>query len=101
MTDKEKLHKMADMILKDLSDRGQVVEGGWRAYELLCGLQNVSSTQRNECRKAFFFGAGHVFTSMITMMEPGTEPTDKDMERMNKLNSELEIFMQPFKKKEE
>lgn len=89
--------KIADALLQELSDRGQIIEGGWRAYELLAGLKNASEIQRNECRKAFFLGAQHLFVSMLKMLSSGTEPTDSDMERMDKIDLELRVFLENLK----
>lgn len=87
----------ADSLLQELSDRGQIVEGGWKAYELLSGLNYSPDIQRYEYRKAFFLGAQHVFSSIIRMLDPGLEPTDLDLERMNKLNTELNQFVKELK----
>ncbi len=89
MTPKE----IADALLRECSDRGQIVEGGWKAYEILNGLTKASEVQRNECRKAFFLGAQHVFASMLGMLDPGTEATELDLERMDKLDAELRRFI--------
>lgn len=85
--------QIADNLLRELSDRGQIVEGGWKAYELLTGLGKTSDIQRKECRKAFFFGAQHVFASLVAMLEPGTDATDTDIHRMTKLDAELRRFL--------
>ena len=89
--------QIADNLLRELSDRGQIVEGGWRGYELLTGLKNTTEVQRNECRKAWFFGAQHLFSSVIGILSPDADPTEMDLERMNKLNSELRRFLDEFK----
>lgn len=96
MTDATK--QLADSLLQELSDRGQIVEGGWKAYELLSGLKNASEIQRNECRKAFFLGAQHLFASIIGFLSPGTEADDLDLERMTKLDAELRAFLGTLKK---
>lgn len=91
------MREIADALLRELSDRGQIIEGGWKAYELLGGLNNTSEVQRTECRKAFFFGAQHLFASVLGMMDPGTEPTETDVERMTKLEAELKKFTNEMK----
>lgn len=90
--------EMADALLRELSDRGQIVEGGWRAYEILT-LKDASEIQRSECRKAYFFGAEHVFMSMMGMLDsgPGTEPTELELERMDKLHAEITRFVDEIK----
>ena len=91
--------QIAENLLRELSDRGKIVEGGWKAYELLSGLQNCPEVQRNECRKAFFLGAQHLWSSMFGCLDPGMEPTDRDMDRMEKLQAELEKFTASLKGK--
>lgn len=91
------INKIADALLQELSDRGQIIEGGWKAYELVSGLKNASEVQRNECRKAFFLGAQHLFSSIIGMLSPDNEPTESDMQRMDKLDAELRKFLKELK----
>lgn len=97
-TPEQQRAEIADNLVRELSDRGQIVEGGWRAYELMTGLNNASDIQRSECRKAFFFGAQHLFATLLGVLEPGAEPTEADMERMDKLDAELKRFMETMKK---
>lgn len=89
--------QLADNLLRELSDRGQIIEGGWRAYELLT-LRGTSELQRSECRKAFFFGAQHLFASVLGMMDEDKEPTAQDLERMDKLDKELKRFIEEMKR---
>ena len=41
-------------------------------------------------RLIFMAGAEHCFSSVLGMMDEGSEPTDKDMDRMTLLHNELE-----------
>ena len=96
MTDKERQQLATDITL-ELSNRGQIIEGGWKAYELL-SLRHCSELQCNEMRKAFYLGAQHLFASIMSILEPGTEPTDKDMNRVTLINEELNRFMEVYRK---
>ena len=89
--------QIADALLRELSDRGQIIEGGWKAYEKLT-LEGTSEIQRSECRKAFFFGAQHLFASVLGMLSPDAEPTELDLERMDKLDAELRRFLEEIKR---
>lgn len=91
--------QIADSLLRELSDRGQILEGGWRAYEWLSGLDKTSDVQRRECRKAFFLGAQHLYSCVLGMLDPGAEPTDLDLERMGKLDAELRKFLKEINEK--
>ena len=91
--------EMVDNLNRELADRGQIIEGGWRAFEIL-SLQGCSEVQRTEMRKAYFLGAQHLWSSMMSALDPapGTEPTELDMERFTKINAELEKFIEEMKK---
>ncbi len=94
MTQKE----IADNLTRELADRGQIIEGGWKALEIL-SLQGVSDVQRSEMRKAYFLGAQHLWASMMGILDPapGVEPTELDMERFTKIDAELEKFVEEMK----
>jgi hypothetical protein len=49
--------------------------------------------QISEMRKAYFFGAQHLFASVLNMLDPGSDPTDKDLRRMDLLEQELKAFV--------
>lgn len=89
--------QIADALTRECIDRGQIIEGGWKAMEILM-LKGASKIQRTEMRKAYFFGAQHLFASIMGILEPGDiEPTELDMERMTKINEELEKFVEDMK----
>lgn len=94
----EEMRKEVERITVDWANRGKVVQGGWLAYEFLTGIRNMSEVQRRECRRAFFSGAQHLFASILTILEPGAEPTQADLGRMDKINAELEEFMEELKR---
>ena len=97
MTERKMAREIADALTRECTDRGQIIEGGWKALELLM-LKDASDIQRSEMRKAYFFGAQHLFASIMNILEPGAEPTDLDMERMTKIHEELEKFVEEIKK---
>lgn len=97
MDEEEAAQKIADALTRECIDRGQIIEGGWKAMELLM-LKDASDVQRTEMRKAYFFGAQHLWASIMGILEPGSEPTELDMERMNKIHAELEKFTEEMKK---
>ena len=88
----EQQRKVLDEITRKLTDEGNLIEVGWQAMHLLVLPPNAPPTQVSEMRKAFFMGAQHVFASIMGMLEPGAEPTDKDMDRMTLIHNELEAF---------
>jgi hypothetical protein len=47
-------------------------------------------------RMAFFAGAQHLFGTIMTVLEPGDEPTPKDLQRMDLIHLELDAFIKDF-----
>lgn len=88
----ETISRLADKIAADWADRGKLIEGGWRAFVVVGGLTDAPEQQLNEMRKAYMLGAQHLYASIMGVMDPGTEPTDKDLRRMSLIHEELEAF---------
>jgi hypothetical protein len=72
--------------------QGRIVEAGWQSYRMVVIPANASTVQLVESRKAFFAGAQHLFSSIMVALDPGSEPTEADLERMDKINAELRAF---------
>ena len=53
--------------------------------------------QLDEMRNAFFAGAQHLFALITSVLEPGEEPTEKDLRRMGSIADELDRFIEDFK----
>lgn len=88
----EKIQKTIDEISKRLTDEGKLIEVGWAAMRLCVLPPDASPTQISEMRKVFFCGAQHLFASIMGILDPGAEPTDKDLDRMSLIHTELEAF---------
>lgn len=86
-----------DALSRDLIDRGKVIEAGWLGLRLITLPPGTPDIQVQEMRKAFFCGAQHLFASIIGMLSPGTEPTQKDFDRMTLIMRELEEFVNKVK----
>lgn len=84
-------------ITRDLIDSGLLIEFGWRTLCTTVVPPDASAVQLNEMRMAFFSGALHLYSSIMSMLEPGAEPTDNDMHRFHKIDSELEKFSDELK----
>lgn len=88
----EEQRKLHDAIATKLTDEGKLIEVGWATMNAFVLPADASPTQRAEMRKAFFMGAQHLFASIMGILEPGAEPTDKDLDRMTLIHNELEAF---------
>lgn len=90
---KDPKQQLIDKITSEWADKGKIVEGGWQAF-LAVGMHKAAPpVQIAEMRKAYFLGAQHLFASVLNMLDPGSEPTDRDLRRMGSLHRELEAFV--------
>jgi hypothetical protein len=64
------------------------IEAAWRGYEKL-----ISPRDKEEARLAFWAGASVLFHAMLKMLDPGDEPTDADLAKMDAINAEIEKFI--------
>lgn len=88
----DQMNRVIDKILAEWADKGKIIEGGWWAYVATSGLETASELQRAEMRKAYMLGAQHLFASVMRILDPGAEPTEKDLKRMDLIHQELERF---------
>lgn len=89
--------ELVTKMTKEFTDKGQIVEAGWQAYRMLSIPPNAPDIQVKECRLAYFFGAQHLFASIMGVLDQGEEPTESDMRRMDQINTELENFIKSVK----
>jgi hypothetical protein len=85
-----------ERLSRELADQGKLIEAGWVGLRIACDLEDAPKIQLEEMRNAFFAGAQHLFSSIMTILEPDAEPTDKDLERMDLIARELEKFINDF-----
>lgn len=90
--------KLIDEICRKLTDEGRLIEGGWMSLRLLTIPQDAPLVQLHEMRYSFFAGAQHLFASIMGILEPGAEPTEKDLQRLTTISNELERFVAEVKK---
>ena len=92
MADKAFLERLS----RELADKGKLIEAGWVGLRVACDLHDAPKHQLDEMRNAFFAGAQHLFSSIMTILEPDAEPTDKDLQRMDLIDKELRAFINDF-----
>jgi len=88
----ENTQQLAERIASRWADEGKIIEGGWQAMIIVCGLKDSSPEQLREMRRAYMLGAQHLFSSIFCILDPGTEPTERDLKRMDLIHAELEMF---------
>ncbi len=94
------VNEVVDKLTKEHADRGMIMEGGWQAFLVVGMPSDASDLQKSEMRKAYYLGAQHLFASIMGILDPGTEPTEQDMQRMTLISKELERFTQEMKRKQ-
>jgi hypothetical protein len=62
----------------------------WLAFSSVVYAPPVGAVQREECRRAFYAGGYSLLHLIMAMLDPGQEPTPRDIEKMTALERELE-----------
>ncbi len=79
----------------ELADQGKLIEAGFVGLRRAAMAPDAPEDQVREMRWAYMAGAQHLFSSIMTILEPGDdEPTEKDLARMDLISQELENFYQ-------
>lgn len=92
MTD-PRIERIAREVTKRLMDEGRIIEAGWVGLKLILERDGeLPPVQASEMRFAFMSGAYHLFSSVMSALDPDAEPTDADMRKMDRINAELERF---------
>lgn len=84
--------KQLDELTKKLTDQGRVIEAGWIGCRIAWVPKDAPEVQIIEMRRAYMAGAQHLFASIMGILDPGAEPTDSDLNRMDLIHKELEAF---------
>ena len=85
-----------ERLSRDLTDQGKLIEAGWIGLRLAAVPLDAPEIQLREMRQAFFAGAQHLFFSIMTILDPGSEPTEADLRRMDLIDKELRNFIADF-----
>ena len=92
MADRAYLERLS----REFTDQGKLIEAGWIGLRIAAIAPDAPALQLEEMRNAFFAGAQHLFGSIMNILDPGEEPTEKDMERIGLIDAELRSFIQEF-----
>lgn len=98
---REAIGKVADKTAGHFVDRGRIIEIGFAEMirQTYPDWQSMPKQQLDDLRCAFFGGAQHLFGSIMGILDPGTEPTERDMRRMELIAHELEAFIAEYKQR--
>jgi hypothetical protein len=92
----EQTRSITDALAKELTDRGLLIEAGFATLRGMVMHPDASDDQVRELRMAFFAGAQHLFESIMNILDPGEEPTDDDLKRIDLIDQELRRFIKEF-----
>jgi hypothetical protein len=87
---RRRIERAADELTKELSNKGKLIEAGFAAFASFVISKDAPATQLDEMRIAFMAGAEHVWSSVMNMLDPGEEPTDADLRRMDLIQKEID-----------
>jgi hypothetical protein len=80
-----------------LTDNGLLIEAGWASFRASVISSDAPEVRLREMRLSFFAGAQHLFGSIMTILDPGAESTEADLNRMELINNELDKFVTEMK----
>lgn len=84
--------RLMQELTRKLTDEGLLIEAGWASLRKVWLASDTPEAQVADLRKAFMAGAQHTWASMMTMLDPGDDPTTADLSRMEKIQNELDAF---------
>lgn len=93
MSDEDRLNE----IIRQLADSGRLIEAGWESYRLTVLPKDAGRIQLQETRAGFYAGALHLFTSILSAIDPGEEASEADLHKMELIQKELLTFGEEFK----
>lgn len=77
-------------VANKMADDGKLIEAGWMALRLAAIPKDAPRVQVDEMRLAFMAGAQHLFASIMGILDPGDEPTEADLRKMDLIAAELD-----------
>jgi hypothetical protein len=72
------------------------IEVGWQSYLKMVLSVDAPEIQISECRLAFFAGAATLFYAIMKSLDPGSEPTEDDLVKLDNISNELDKFAKTF-----
>jgi len=88
---------VATELTKALANKGLLIEAGFAAFAHFV-VPNATVKQIIELRYAFMCGADHLYSSIMNIMDPGSEPTDADLRRMELIDKEIRAWREQVTK---
>lgn len=86
----EQVRAISDALAKEAADRGKLIEAGWHAARVVMIPPDTSPEQLRLLKAIFMGGAQHLYASIMTILDPGEEPTENDLRKMDLIDKELQ-----------
>ena len=86
-----------DRLLREQTDQTNVLETLWLLFAHHVKIP-PGGVQWIESRRCFFAGALTLFSCLIRILEPGAEPTEADLRRMDRITGELARYAEDLTK---
>lgn len=102
MSDSERAKKVSEIVdkaTKQFIAEGRLMESGFTAYCIMCLPDDTSEAIIEAFRTAYFSGAQHLWATVMRILDPGGEPTEADLVRMDKIDTELREFYDEMKQR--
>lgn len=74
-----------------------LIADAWRDFEIQIVPLDASEVQRTECRRAFYAGAISMWSSLLSMLDPGVDPTENDMKAMDGVKAEIDQYAEDLR----
>jgi len=81
--------EMVQELTKKLANEGKLVAAGFAGMRSALIPEGASQQQIDDMEMAYFGGAQHIWTSLMAIMDAGTEPTAADLRRMDLIQREM------------
>ena len=81
-----------ERIVQELAEEGKLIEAGFAALAKMAIPPDAPPVQRREMKLAYMAGAQHLFSSILGILDPGTEATPAELRRLELINGELEAW---------
>jgi hypothetical protein len=91
------VNELVARLTREAGDSGQILQLGWLAFQKILIPEGSPANQVTSMRIAFYAGAEFLFASIMTILEPGQEPTARDLERMERIFVEIEAFREEIR----
>jgi hypothetical protein len=84
------IEQAARRLTKELADQGKLIEAGFAVFAHFVIPKDAPAVQLDEMRLAYMAGAEHLFSSIMNILDPGEEPTEADLLRMDLIQKEID-----------